>query len=266
MRIATWNVWHRFGNDWQARGRAISQTLQQVDADVVCLQEAWTEEASGRSQAGELASALGLEDFVDGFRIAHEGVTFGNAIMSRWPITRHEVRALPPHPDYEEFRCILGVETQTPSGPAQVFTSHFNFLRHQSAVRQTQARTVAGTMLDWAHDDLVHPQVVTGDLNAGPASEEIRMLTGDADLGKDLALMDAWAAVGEGDGATWNGRNPLTADSYEPDRRIDYILTRFPRQFEGRGVVTSCRVFGDQPVDGVWPSDHLGVVADLEDG
>lgn len=265
MRVATWNLWHRFGADWQARGKAIAATLQTVDADVVCLQEAWTEEATGRSQAGDLAAALGLEDFADGFRITWEGVTFGNAVLSRWPITRRDARPLPPHPDYEEYRNVLAVEVDTADGPAQFFTTHFNFLRHQSAVRQAQARAVGQMMVAWAHDHLVQPQVLTGDLNAGPDSDEVRMLTGHADLGVDVALLDAWAVAGDGPGHTWDNANPLAQDSHEPDRRIDHILVGLPRPFDGRGTVQQCALLGDEPVDGVWPSDHLGVVAELAD-
>jgi endonuclease/exonuclease/phosphatase family metal-dependent hydrolase len=47
-----------------------------------------------------------------------------------------------------------------------------------------------------------------------------------------------------------------------PPRRIDYVLVRS----DDRGPtlrVNSCRRLFDQPVDGVWASDHFGVVADL---
>jgi hypothetical protein len=31
----------------------------------------------------------------------------------------------------------------------------------------------------------------------------------------------------------------------------------------GAGVPVACRVVADAPVDGTWPSDHFGVLADL---
>ncbi|NEC77556.1 endonuclease, partial [Streptomyces rochei] len=34
----------------------------------------------------------------------------------------------------------------------------------------------------------------------------------------------------------------------------------------GLGTVRAVRLAGDHPVDGVWPSDHAAVVADLDDG
>lgn len=262
MRVATWNLWHRFG-DWERRAEAIRHTLRDVDADVVCLQEVWTEQATGRSQAGDLAADLGLAAHIDGHRIAHAGLTFGNAVLSRWPIVRHEVRPLPPHPDYEEHRTVIGVEVAAPAGLAHVFCTHLNFQNEHSAVRQAQARAVAQMVLDWGRGGRVHAPVVCGDLNAAPTADEVRMLTGQADLGIPLALVDAWAHRGVGPGDTWVQANALTAGSYEPDRRIDYVLVGYPRDTAGRGAVTACRTFGDGAVDGVWASDHVGVVADL---
>ena len=263
MRIATWNVWHRFG-PWEARADAILATLRELDADVVCLQETWTEEG-GRSQAAELAAALGLADHRDGWRVTYEGITFGNAILSRWPMEHDELRPLTPHPDYEELRSVLGVEIASPIGPVQVFTTHLNFLLHQSAVRQAQVRDVADMMLAWQHRPRTLPPIVTGDFNAVAGSDEMRALMGLADLGRPLALLDAWDLAGSGPGETWASANPLTSDAHEPDRRIDYVLIGSPRETEGRGAPVTCLRFGDRPVDGTWPSDHFGVVADLRD-
>ena len=46
-----------------------------------------------------------------------------------------------------------------------------------------------------------------------------------------------------------------------PIRGIHYILSGLPRQ--GRGKVRWAGLGGTAPVDGVWPSDHFAVVADL---
>jgi hypothetical protein len=48
----------------------------------------------------------------------------------------------------------------------------------------------------------------------------------------------------------------------DADRRIDYIMSR-----RSRGPVVlnvrGCRLCFDAPIDGVWASDHFGVVADF---
>ena len=77
-----------------------------------------------------------------------------------------------------------------------------------------------------------------------------------------LVFIDAWRAGGTDEGSTWDNRNAHAAQDFEPNRRIDYVLVGYPRE-AGIGQVVEARLVGDQPVDGVWPSDHFGVVADI---
>jgi endonuclease/exonuclease/phosphatase family metal-dependent hydrolase len=107
--------------------------------------------------------------------------------------------------------------------------------------------------------------VVTGDLNAEPGSDELRLLGGllTSPAVPGLVLIDAWRyAEPEDPGFTWDHRNGYQADSVIPDSRIDYILVGLPRH--GRGKVRSAHLTGAAPVEGVWPSDHFAVVADVE--
>ncbi len=108
------------------------------------------------------------------------------------------------------------------------------------------------------------PPVLCGDFNAVPDSDEVRMLTGRAAGPVDgLVFHDAWEVAGDGGpGTTWSNANPYAALDLEPDRRIDYVFAGWPKA-GGAGHVTSCRVVGTEPVDGVVPSDHYGVLAEL---
>jgi endonuclease/exonuclease/phosphatase family metal-dependent hydrolase len=108
--------------------------------------------------------------------------------------------------------------------------------------------------------------VVTGDLNAEPASDELRLLGGllTAPAVPGLVLVDAWRYADPADpGFTWDHRNGYQAGSVLPDSRIDYVLTGLP--VDGRGKVRSVGLAGNAPVDGVWPSDHFAVAADLQE-
>jgi endonuclease/exonuclease/phosphatase family metal-dependent hydrolase len=58
VKIMTWNIWWRFGPHWQDRQAGLLQTLRQVDADVVALQEVWGSVTT--SQAHEFADQLGM--------------------------------------------------------------------------------------------------------------------------------------------------------------------------------------------------------------
>jgi endonuclease/exonuclease/phosphatase family metal-dependent hydrolase len=112
------------------------------------------------------------------------------------------------------------------------------------------------------------PPIVVGDFNADPDSTEIRFMSGYASIdGASAMFYDAWRLAGTGDdGITWSNNNEFAAVAIEPDRRIDYIFVGYPQRLtdgHGMGKVLSCRVVCDDVVDGVWPSDHYGVFAEL---
>ena len=89
----TWNVWWRFG-DWEPRQNAIQQVLKEVDADIVCLQEVWSSE-DGEDQVRNLATSLGMH-YARTPEKWWKGHSFGNAILSKYPITKTECEQLPP--------------------------------------------------------------------------------------------------------------------------------------------------------------------------
>ena len=185
----------------------------------------------------------------------------GNAVLSRWPIVGSESRDLPGIADRDERRFVLRADIDGPRGPIQVFSTHLNYRFDHSAVRQDQVRALCRFVVDSGAREF--PAVVCGDLNADPESDEIRMLTGQAAPPEPpLVFHDAWRVAGEGPGSTWRNDNPYAVLDLEPDRRIDYVLASWPKE-GGRGHVVAAHVAGDGPVDGVHPSDHLAVVADL---
>lgn len=265
VRIASWNVWGRYG-PWAERQPVIAANLAAIDADIVCLQEAWEDDE--RSQPAELADALGLT-FVYERAFVMNGGWSGNAVLSRWPIVRHEVEELPMEgggatdTDKGERRLVVFAEIDGPRGPLQVFCTHLSWRADWSGVRQAQVRTVCEVVR--AHSPRAFPAVLCGDLNAEPGSDEIRMLTGlSAVPVPGVIFRDAWAVAGGGGaGATIAGRNPYCAASLEPDARIDYVLAGWPK-LGGAGQVLSAAVAGDIPGQtGLFASDHLAVVAEL---
>jgi hypothetical protein len=104
-----------------------------------------------------------------------------------------------------------------------------------------------------------------GDLNAETDSDEIRYLRGYTGLGGECVFFnDCFAAAGDGSpGHTFCARNPGAAASREPDRRIDYVFVRGPND-RLQGVPLEARVCLDEPVDGVWASDHFAVFSRIE--
>jgi endonuclease/exonuclease/phosphatase family metal-dependent hydrolase len=260
LRVATWNLWWRFGDDWEARLPVAVETLRAADPDVIALQEVWHDGET--SSAHHIADALGHEVTFAGTLEMADGLRFGNAIVSRWPITSEEVRPLPAVDKPDEARIVLRADIAGPRGPLQVYSTHLSWRMDHSHVRQAQIRAIGELIADSRPRS--SPPIVCGDFNAEPQSAEVQMLTGQRELATDgVVLMDVWQAIHPTEpGFTWDNANPYAASQLEWNRRIDYVFVGWPKA-GGAGNPLAAQLLGDQPVDGVWGSDHLGVVADL---
>ncbi len=121
----------------------------------------------------------------------------------------------------------------------------------------THTEAYDATARDAQRDELIvrtgdtgSPVVLVGDLNSTPDL-----------VGMPAPWRDAWAA-GEGDGWTFGQAADLANATSTMRERIDYVWVRDV-------AVHGCRVVGDRDQDRsvphrLWPSDHAGVVADLE--
>jgi endonuclease/exonuclease/phosphatase family metal-dependent hydrolase len=110
--------------------------------------------------------------------------------------------------------------------------------------------------------------VLLGDFDDTPDSASIRFWSGKQSLdGYSVAYRDAWKTAHPGDpGRTFTPANPLVRAgevSLELGRRIDYIMVRCG--IHGPSLdVRDCHHVFDQPVDGTWATDHIGVLAHLQ--
>jgi endonuclease/exonuclease/phosphatase family metal-dependent hydrolase len=274
VRVMTWNLWWRFG-PWEERFAAIVATIAAENPDVVCLQELWASDGSAApvaDQAELLATALGMHwsrtqsPFWNGY-------SFANAVLSRWPISDPVTHVLPDHEGKPSHRrallCTVTPTKDSPdftdTGPFKVVSTHFEFRFDRSTTRQTQARSLAELVAEHRRDPLSEfPVIVGADTNAQPNSDEMRSLLGLSQPAvRGLIFHDCWALAGdEAPGYTWSDRNPYLANASWPRRRIDYLLVSWPRP-KGIGTPTACWLAGTSPVNGIMPSDHFAVVADL---
>jgi endonuclease/exonuclease/phosphatase family metal-dependent hydrolase len=266
MRVLTWNLWWRYG-PWRQRQEPIAAVLAEIVPDVCGLQEVWG--GRGGNFAADLAARLDMhwcwaELPPRNPHPEHGELSIGNAVLSRWPIVGHAERRLPTGETEHEDRVALHARIEAPAGPLPFFTTHLTYLVGGSALRVAQVRSLAKFVAEHSAD-AAYPPVVTGDLNADPESDEIRLLGGllTEPAVPGLVLLDSWRYADPGDpGYTWDHRNGYQEHSQIPDSRIDYVLVGPPR--EDRGRVRSVRLAGTEPVDAVWPSDHFAVVAELQ--
>ena len=257
LRIATWNVWGRFG-EWPERQAALEDALAACEPDIVCLVESWS--ADGTTQAERVASRLGMDHSLFVGDWAQDGWTSGIGVASRWPIARHEERPLPGEDD--AAGTVLFVDIDGPRGRLQVFVAMLDYPLDASARRQAQVRQLCDVVAELASRR--HVTIVCGDFNAPPDADEIRMLTGKAAVPvPGLVFYDAWELAGDGSpGTTWSNANPLAAIGRYPDRRFDYVFSAWPRA-GAAGHPTRCELLGVVARDALQVSDHYGVVADL---
>ncbi len=258
LRVLSWNLWGQFG-PWEQRAPAIVATVAALDPDVACLQEVWS--APDGSMADAVAERLGAHHV---YASNDDGpVHSGNAIVSRWPIVRTEWRPLPTGGEPDERRLVLFAEIEGPRGAVQVFCTHLNWRFDHSTVRQAQVQAIGALVEECKPRE--YPPILAGDMNAAPDSDEIRMLTGRTGVvAPRLVFHDAWEVAGgsESAGMTWSNANPYAALDLEPSRRIDYVFAGWPKR-GGLGHVVRAEVVGTGAVDGVVPSDHYGVLAEL---
>jgi endonuclease/exonuclease/phosphatase family metal-dependent hydrolase len=169
VRIVTWNVWGLYG-PWEQREAAIAATLAKAGPDVVVLTESWSKGSD--SQCARLAGRLDLPHHAFSGVPAQEdrAALSGVAVMSRWPIGRQSSHT------FGDLR-VQYAEVSGPRGPIQVYGVVMDaWWFDQSQPRQDSVRELL-THVNERQDERV-PLVVSGDFNADPDSDEIRMLRG----------------------------------------------------------------------------------------
>jgi len=259
VRVVTWNVWGRYGADWAAREALLESVVGAAAPDLVCLTESWRQ--GDVTQAGLVAGRLGLSHHSFTGDWEQGGWVSGVGLVSRWPMSepvRRPLRA----PDGAGAGEAVHVSVAGERGTIQLFTVMLDYPLGASGIRQGQVRQLVEFVAEAApRRDLV---VVCGDFNAGPDSDEIRMLTGRSEPAvPGMVFYDAWELAGDGSpGFTWFNRNPLAALGLFPDRRFDYILSAWPRR-GGAGHPVRCSLLGVRLAGEQQISDHYGVVADL---
>jgi len=259
VRVVTWNVWGRYGPGWEARQLALEETLAEVAPDVICLIEAWRDGAS--SQPERLGRRLGLPYHHFAGDWPQEDWVSGIGLVTRWPMSEPQSRPLRADDDTGAGQAVH-VVVEGERGPIQLFAVALDYPLDASGIRQGQVKQLAQFVQDVAsRRDLV---VVCGDFNAGPDSDEIRMLTGrSATVRPGLVFYDSWELAGDGSpGYTWSNRNPLAATGLYPDRRLDYVFSAWPRR-GGVGHPVHCALLGVRPAGQDQISDHYGLAADL---
>jgi endonuclease/exonuclease/phosphatase family metal-dependent hydrolase len=186
FRVVTFNV--KFAREVDRAARLLREHPELRGADLVALQEM---DAEGTER---IARALAM-DYVYYPAIRHPGTDrdFGNAILSRWPLTDDRKLVLPHHSRFRDMqRIAVSATASTPFGPVRVYSVHLETPGGIAGVnRQRQAAAVI-------RDAAPYPRViVAGDMNSRAVGEVFawygfRWVT--RDLGSTISVF-AWDHV-----------------------------------------------------------------------
>jgi endonuclease/exonuclease/phosphatase family metal-dependent hydrolase len=264
VRVLDWNLLHA-RRDNRARLEVVARMIANEHPDVVALQEVSQSWLLGRGNRAEvLARRLDLQwsyQATDGIpKVWEEGL----AVLSKRAIIRTVRRKLVgslPRPLIGR-QVLIGETRLADETPFAVASVHLGFPDNGEVENLEQALDAADLV---AREVLARgiPAVLTGDLNARASALSVRALTTGEILGGAAPFVDAWAAVGAGPGITSTPTNPYTDAPGDPPQRIDYVLVLQGTDPAVRPV--GARVIGDRPTrNGVYGSDHFGLVVDLE--
>jgi endonuclease/exonuclease/phosphatase family metal-dependent hydrolase len=267
LRVATQNIW-RFHGDWPARRDVLREGLRELRADIVGFQEAVV--TDDYDQPRDL---LGPD-----YRLVHQQVREHDgscvSIASRWPIG--EVRELDgsegTRPHRHPFNCgTLAAEILAPEPLGRLlYVNHIPSWQQDFELEREVQTVAAARLVEEMLADRPAHVILAGDLDAEPEAASIRFLAGLQSLGgTSVRYRDAWSSTHPGEpGHTFSPENPMVTTgekgSYalELGRRIDYIFVRCSDHGPTLDIRACERLF-EQPVGGVWASDHYGVTADL---
>ena len=262
VRVATLNLWGKHGA-WDERRSVLVDGLRQLRPGIIAFQEAVV--TDGYDQVADLLGAS--------YHVAHqagrEADGTGLSIASRWEMgevweeTLHVTHRVDPSE-------IAVAEILAPGSLGTLLFAHHNASWQLGFEHERELEAVAASRLveHLLGEREVGHVVLAGDFNAAPDSASVRFWHGLQSLGEtSVCYRDAWESTHPADpGHTFTPRNPLVTggDNWplEVGRRIDYVMVRCVDHGPTLDVTACERIF-DEPVEGVWASDHFGVVADL---
>lgn len=246
LKVLTYNIHRAIGVDRRFRPQRIVDVLAHHDADLVLLQE--VDDGAPRSRELDLARELGVEAgypyLAAGYNVSLRKGRYGNALLSRWPLTIH--RNLDLTVDDRKRRGCLHARVSIDRGhlgirELEVFNLHLGLSARE---RTRQVGMLARSAEFLALPDRA-PCLIGGDFNDWRAQL----------LPIFVEILGFRSATGQRFGSDAAIR---TYPSFSPTGALDKILYRGPLRLLG---ARSCRLRVSRVA-----SDHRPLVAEFELG
>ncbi len=237
--VVTLNLWHD-RDDWPRRQSMIVDELRRLSPDVILLQEVLQDEGLP-NQAQALASQLGYHWHFVSVDAPERARRYGNAILTREPMTQRGSRALQPSDDY---RIAGWARIELRGRPLAIYVVHLNFTDASGATRARQIGGVLDLVAATRGDADV---VIGGDFNARADGPEFAPLR--------ASYLDGYAATHAGDDVDAPAHTTLNHALGHAPQRIDHVFA----QADAFVPLESRRLFVQPAADGTWASDHFGL-------
>jgi endonuclease/exonuclease/phosphatase family metal-dependent hydrolase len=245
LRVATLNL-EQDHKCWEQRRNLIAAQLADLKPDILALNEVSFPSQTGRWLQQAAAKRLGAKyALLQQAKVGDVSRVEGEGLLTRYPVI--ETSSL----DYRSHNCVALVARFEIEGRLlDIYVTHLINVRVEESVREYQV----AQLLDWIQSrDDADCSVVCGDFNAEPDRPSIRRMA--TVFAATQSQPTAFTPLQEPDG------KPTHPESERFDRCIDFIWVS-----KSIGVKASGLCFNqpapDNPI--LWPSDHVGVWADLE--
>lgn len=232
IRVLSYNIHHGQGVDGRLDLERIAEVILSVKPDLVALQEVDQKASRSRSvdQPAELARRTKM-NVAFGGNIDLQGGKYGNAVLSRFPIVRHQNHLLPNMDDGEQ-RGVLETEIKIPQ-MKQSLVLLATHLDHRRGDKERVASAQAINDLIAKHSE--RPALLAGDLNDVLESDTL------------TRLETVWTPA--------NGKPLPTIPVATPTKQIDFVLFHPQRRWK----IVEVKV-----LDEAVASDHRAILAILE--
>lgn len=247
FRIATLNL-EQNHKRWEARRELIAGQLKDLHPDFWALNEIHIPSETGRWLQRAAAKLMGIRyTLLQQSKVGDDSRTEAEGLLTRYPVI--ETASL----DYRSYNCVaLAARFEVGGRLLDVYVTHLIAARVEDRARQDQV----AELLEWIRrrDDADY-SVVCGDFNAAPDQPSIRLMS--TAFRPTQTEATAFTPLRE------SGGNPTHPEWERFDRCIDYIWVSQSIKIEGSGL---CFNQPAQDDPDLWPSDHVGVWADLDLG
>ena len=244
LRLATLNLQNH--KCWDARRELIAAELPSLNPDLWALNEIHIPSQTGRWLKRAAEKVIGTKySLLQQSKAGEESRAQGEGLLTRYPAI--ETASL----DFQSHNCVaLAARFEFAGKFLDVYVTHLIAARVDDTARQYQVTQ----LLEWIRSrDDADCSVVCGDFNAAPDQPSTRLMA--AAYRPTQTQATAFTPLRE------PGGSPTHPEWQRFDRCIDYIWVSQSIEVQASGLC-----FNKPAADNsnLWPSDHVGVWADLE--